>query len=142
MMKLAMTTTAALLFALGGCDDAADNGSGNGSAGGDAGHVHDFQPKHGGQIVELGDHEPLVEMVHDDVLGVITLYVFDDHQSPMTIDKAPVFNLSEPVEQVKATGSGSEWKFEHDGLKGHPHGASLRIEIGGKTFNKEWHPPH
>ena len=73
-MKLAMTLTAALLFAMGSCNDDADNG------GGDNGHTpHDFKPQHGGQLVELGDHEPMVEIVHDAAAGVITLYVFDDH---------------------------------------------------------------
>ncbi|MBN8247777.1 MAG: hypothetical protein J0L84_10080, partial [Verrucomicrobia bacterium] len=41
------------------------------------GHAH--QPKYGGTLIELGEHEGNVELVFDAAAGRLSLYVLDAH---------------------------------------------------------------
>lgn len=66
-------------FGTGGCgghDDAEAHDAHEGGAA-HTGHVH--QPKYGGTLVELGQHEGNVEVLRDPAAGKFTLYVLDAH---------------------------------------------------------------
>lgn len=44
-----------------------------------AGHGHSHQPKYGGTLVELGEHQGNLEFVRDASAGRLTAYVLDAH---------------------------------------------------------------
>ncbi|MCA8957368.1 MAG: hypothetical protein KDC87_14935 [Planctomycetes bacterium] len=104
---------------------------------------HDYKPKFGKELKHLADHGPIVELTHDEAGGVVKLWVFGPHHAAKPITKPPVLNVpGQPPKQLTAAGSGAEWTFTDALLKSHVHGLALRIEIDGKTFNKDWDPGH
>jgi hypothetical protein len=100
-------------------------------------HSHD--PKHGGTVVELGDHEGHLELVHVPATGVLTAYVYDAEMKPLAARSA-IVNLVKGSTQVPMTpaGGGSgpadTWTATHDALKADPLDGRLRLEVGEKTY--------
>ena len=103
---------------------------------------HDSPPEHGGQMVHLKVHGPMMEVVCDEKAGTIVLHIYTDHHEPLTLTEAPVANIEKGPTQVTATGAGAVWTFTHENLKDHPH-VGFRVKVGDETFNnKEWELPH
>jgi hypothetical protein len=100
-------------------------------------HSHD--PRHGGRMIELGEHEGHLEVVHDAKTGTLTAYVYDADMNPVA-SEAPMINLATGGVQVQMTrtaGSGptsDSWKATHDGLKVDPLVGRIRVKIGAKTY--------
>jgi hypothetical protein len=103
-------------------------------------HSHD--PKHGGVVLELGEHEGHLEIVHDETTGTLTAYVYDGNMKSVA-SEAPVVNLTKGGVQVAmalASGSGTTgdaWRATHDALKAKPLAGRIRLKVGGKTFQVE-----
>jgi hypothetical protein len=106
-------------------------------------HVHPPAP-HGGEILELGDHEYHIEMIHDHVGGGVRVYILDKDMKVTIPVKAPTINLvtkSGPVQftlvpmtPIKPDGTADAWKGEHPGLAVDPWDGTIRVEIGGKQY--------
>lgn len=100
-------------------------------------HSHDG--KHGGHMIELGDHEAHLEIVHDAAKGTITAYVSDVDMKPVA-SEAPTINLTKGGVQVAMTpvaGSGptsDSWTATHDALKADPLDGRIRLKIGARTY--------
>lgn len=105
-------------------------------------HAHPAAP-HGGEILELGEGEYHLELIHDHEGGNVTLHVLGkDVKTPVAVE-APVINLvtkEGPVQfaLVPADGStegkSSAWKGSHEGLKADPWDGRIRLKIGDKTW--------
>src|SRR5688500_19232769 len=59
-------------------------------------------PKHGGRVLELGEHEGHLEVVHDRTAGTLTAYVYDADMKPIE-SEAPVVNLVKGGVQIPMT---------------------------------------
>ena len=130
-----------ICFALVACSKEETGSTGCGGCG-DAHEARDA--KHGGLLIEFGNHDGLLEVVVDHATGAVTLYVYDHEMADMSLDKAPVliFASDDTPHQVTGEGEGGLWTFTHDGLQGEPEGARFRITAGGKTFNADWAHQH
>jgi len=112
---------------------------------------HNHSPPFGGRLVELGDHEFQVELVHSAEEGTLDAHLFDGHVEvpvPTTqkllqvkvavgdmmvvVDLKPVAN---PYTKEEA-GKASNFSGQHDKLKGLEEfeGALIELELAGKTF--------
>jgi hypothetical protein len=103
---------------------------------------HDEHGPHGGELIELGQHEAHLEVVHDDAAGTITLYALDANLKPIALAKGPVlnFNASSGPKQLVATavrGSSTEWIFSDPSLRDEPEGARLVVVLNGITYTPE-----
>lgn len=74
---LTALTAAAVAAGTGGCGNRDDPGPAQVPAQSDGGHAH--QPKYGGRLVELGEHQGNIELVLDPTAGKLTLYSLDAH---------------------------------------------------------------
>ncbi len=103
-----------------------------------AAHDHSGDAKHGGAMVEVGEHDALLEVVHDEDAGVVRVWVTDFGGAELKLDAEPLLNITTdgaPV-QVEGTIEDAAWTFRDEVLKGHAK-ARLRLAVGGKTFNPE-----
>jgi hypothetical protein len=95
---------------------------------------------HGGRVLELGDHEGHLELVHDAAAGTVTVYVTDADMKPVA-SEAPVINLTKGTVQVPMTPLSGDatkadaWKATHDALKATPLDGRIRVKIGERTYN-------
>jgi hypothetical protein len=110
-----------------------------------AAHGHD--PQHGGVVLELGEHEGHLEVVHDATAGTLTAWVYDAEMKPVA-SEAPTINLSKGGVQVPMTslagssGATDAWKASHDALKAAPLEGRVRLQLGGKTFQASLEDVH
>jgi hypothetical protein len=101
--------------------------------------AHDHEARHGGTVLELGEHEGHLEVVHDEATGTLTAYVSDAEMKPVA-SEAPVVNLVKGAVQITMTplsGAGPKadaWKATHDGLKVEPLEGRVRLKIGDRTY--------
>jgi len=101
--------------------------------------AHDHESKHGGTVLELGEHEGHLEVVHDRAAGTLTAYVSDADMKPVA-SEAPVVNLVKGAVQITMTplsGAGPKaeaWTATHDGLKVEALEGRVRLRIGDRTY--------
>ncbi|MGH7162308.1 MAG: hypothetical protein ACREID_02400 [Planctomycetota bacterium] len=107
-----------------------------------AGHDHPPAP-HGGEVLDLGDGDAHLEMIHDHAGGNVTVYVLGaDLKTPIAVEM-PVIQINrkgllipisltpiDPAPDGKATG----WKGSHVGLKADPWDGRIRVTIGDKNY--------
>ena len=105
---IALLISAGLMLS---CNDHSHGGHGS----------HDFDPLHGGQLIHTADHGPILEVVYDESAGTATVHVFDAHQNPKPIEKAPVLLIPSVKDPIPSTGEGNVWVFKHAELKNHHH---------------------
>lgn len=117
-------TTALLLS---GCGDSSNPGSPISSpsptAESEEGHEHPTEGPHHGDLVELGNEEYHVEIVHGDG-GEVTVYVLDSGaKKPVPIDAAEItINLSHK-------GEAEQFKLQASPEAGDPEGYSSRFTL-------------
>ena len=104
-----------------------------------AAHDHTSLAAHGGSIVELGDHVAMLEIVRDETTGTVAVYLMDAAGAALDADTPPALNVptDDAAVQLDGVEKDGAWTFAHEALKGHVHGARLRISVGGKSFNPE-----
>jgi hypothetical protein len=105
-------------------------------------HEHPPAP-HGGEVLELGDEDYHLEMIHDHDGGNVTVYVLGkDLKTPVAVE-APVIHVnakSGPVQipltavQPKPDGTADTWKGSHEALRSDPWDGRIRVKIGDKTY--------
>ena len=143
MRSIAPIVLALLALGLGACGD-----KGAPAPKSDAGHEH--TPPHGGEMLELGNEEGHLELMHDHDGGNVTVWVYDGKMKPVRV-AAPTI-----VVQMKAggtqeftltavdpqpDGTSDTWKGQHDGLKTDPWEGRIRVTIGGKPFQSPLEGP-
>jgi hypothetical protein len=112
-----------------------------------AAEEHGHDAKHGGEVVELGEHEGHLEIVHEESTGTITAYVYDADMKPVAVE-APVINLAKGGVQVPMTplsGAGPKtdaWKATHEALKVEPLDGRIRLKIGDRTYQASLEHEH
>lgn len=64
-----------------------------------AGHAstHQHAAPHGGMLIEIGDHQFNVEIVHDAATGTLTLYTLDAHAENFVRTAMPAIELAVAV---------------------------------------------
>lgn len=145
MRTLELTCAIAFLLPLAvvGCGDAKDGSASKppAKAAEDA-HDHAAAP-HGGELLELGEEEAHVELLHDSKAGSVTVYVFGkDVKTPVAV-AAPTIVLATkdgPKEftltavNPRADGTADTWKATHAGLMAEPLDGRIRVTVAGKAF--------
>lgn len=136
-LDLALALFAALAFSACGDKDEKKPAAGGGEA------AHEHKAPHGGEVLELGNEEGHIEVLHDQAAGTMTLHIYGTSLEKPVYVKAPVLNLQTkagPVDvpltaaDAKPDGTAHTWKAQHDGFKVEPLEGRLRVEIAGKTF--------
>lgn len=136
-MRLLALMTAFLFFVACGKDDH-DHDHENGRE-----DDHHHEARHGGDMVELGDHEGFMEVKIDHDAGTLTIWLSGE-DGALAADKAPVLSFvadGKPV-QVEGKGSGDKWVFTHAGLKGEPEKVKFSVTASGKTFRPKFDHHH
>ncbi|MBL9086730.1 MAG: hypothetical protein JNM10_06275 [Planctomycetia bacterium] len=132
-----------LPLAVVGCGDAKDGSSSTPSARvPEAAHDHAAAP-HGGELLELGEEEAHVELIHDPKAGSVTVYVFGkDAKTPVAV-AAPTIVLATkdgPKEftltavNPRGDGTADTWRGTHAGLTAEPLDGRIRVTVDGKAF--------
>ena len=131
-----------LLLAVGGCGDKpAAPAKGAATPAADV-HAHPEAP-HGGELLELGEEEAHLELVHDSKAGSVTVYVLGkDGKTPISV--APptiVVATKEGPKEItltavnpKADGTADTFKGSHASLMVEPLDGRIRVTIAGKAF--------
>jgi hypothetical protein len=106
--------------------------------------AHEHKAPHGGEVLELGNEEGHLEMIHDHDGGKVTVYVFSTgFDKPISVAK-PTITIQQkdgtsadvPLTAVepKADGTAHQWKGEHAALKSDPWDGRIRLQIAGKNY--------
>jgi len=131
--------------ALAACGDKAKEGDGAPEK------AHEHTAPHGGEILELGNEEGHVELVHEDDAGKITLYVYGSETTKPINVQRPTVNIqlkdgtaaeiALTATDAKADGTAHTWSGQHEGLKVEPLDGRVRLVIGGKPFQTPLEAP-
>jgi hypothetical protein len=105
----------------------------------------DHTAPHGGSILELGEEEAHVEVVHDPKAGVLTLYVFGkDLHSPVAVAAPKILlagkELAPSPLDAGPGGTATSWRLSDPALAVDPLDGRLRITIGGTTHQTPLEP--
>jgi len=93
MMRVIGLTITLLSLALGcGCGRPHDHPETTGHA-----HTHQHAAPHGGRLIEIGDHQFNVEILHDAATGTLTLYTLDAHAENFVRTAMPGIELTVAV---------------------------------------------
>jgi phage baseplate assembly protein gpV len=135
------------LLALTACGDKDKNGK----APENAEKAHEHVAPHGGELLELGDEQGHVELVHDDEAGKITMYIYGSETSkPISVEKPSVtiqqkdgtaIELTMVAQDAKADGTAHTWVGEHAAVKVEPLDGRVRLKIAGKQYQSPLEPP-
>jgi hypothetical protein len=136
--ELALIVAAAALVA---CGKESPPAGGTPASGGPSTQApaHAHEGKHGGALVDLGDHEGHLEVVHDAKAGTLSAWVTDADLKPVAVE-APVVNLTAggvQVPMMPAAGGTSPtdaWTATHEALKADPLEGRIRVKIGDRTY--------
>jgi hypothetical protein len=109
----------------------------------------DHQAPHGGSLLELGEEEAHVELVHDVKSGTLEAYVYGRVIGTPAFVEAPtilVAGKSGPEEirptavDARADGTASQWKVTDARLATDPLDGRIRVKVDGKTFQSPLEP--
>ena len=144
---LLLTLVPLLAIGCGRSHDHAHDKAANGDA---HGHGHAHTAPHGGQLVEVGDHQFNVELVLDRETGRLAAYVLDGHAENFVriVQPAIEVRLKDPARGLLLTavanpatgetvGNTSQFEATAPCLKsaGDVAGEIVRLEIRGATFS-------
>lgn len=131
-----------------GCERRPDHAEGAGAV-----HTHQHAAPHGGMLVEVGNHQFNVEIVHDAATGTLTLYTLDAHAENFVRTAMPAIELSvtaggqtriltlHPVANAatgETVGATSQYQAEAAWLKGTSGltGIITRLDFNGAAFEQ------
>jgi hypothetical protein len=114
-------------------------------------HTHQHAAPHGGMLIEVGDHQFNVELVHDATTGTLTLYALDAHAENFVRTGMPAIDLSVaaagqtrsltllPVANAatgETVGATSQYQAQAEWLKGTAGltGTIARLDFNGTAF--------
>lgn len=113
-------------------------------------HAHPSEGPHGGALIELGNEEYHAELVHDEAVGTVTIYLLDSTAgNPVRIDageitinashegQAEQFQLASNPKESDPEGQSSRFVSSDKELGEHlDHGeARLNVTIDGKPYS-------
>ncbi len=87
-------------------------------------HLHPAKGPHHGDLIELGNEEFHVEMVHDDAAGAVTIYILDS-----AAKVAVPIDATELVINLKHDGKPEQFKLMPSADIGDPAGKSSRFTL-------------
>ena len=115
-------------------------------------HKHEeHKAPHGGPLLEVGEEEAHLELVHDEKAGKLTLYLLGkDAKTPVAIKDAPKVNLKTDkgpkqieTKAVEAKdGLASCFEATDDALKADPLNGRIALTLGEKKYNVELKHEH
>ena len=116
-------------------------------------HAHVHGP-HEGEILELGEEEGHLEMIHDGTGGNLTVYVFGkDLKTPVAIEAPTILvqtkdGAKDVTKEFKLVplgdapgGKSDAWKGSNPALATEPLNGRIRVNIGGKDFQSPLEMP-
>lgn len=105
--------------------------------------AHDHTAPHGGELIELGEEEAHVELVHDRKTATITVWVYGKSLSaPASVESPTILLASKDgpkelkgvaVDAPAGTTTSSTWKFTDPALDADPLDGRIRVTVDGKT---------
>ena len=116
-----------MFVGLAGCDGPQRKPDGSAAV-----HNHPTKGPHGGSLIELGDEQYHVEMIHDDAAGVVTFYVLD-----ASAKKAVPISAAEVVLNLKHAGKPEQFKIAAQADTGDPAGQSSRFVSKDKELAED-----
>lgn len=112
-----------------GCGPATPPKSGAGGNTSHAEHAHPTEGPHHGHLIELGDEQYHVELVHDEKAGEVTFYVLDG-----SVTKAVPIDAAELVVNWKHDGKAEQFKIAAKPEAGEASGTSSRFFSADKKL--------
>jgi hypothetical protein len=107
---------------------------------------------HGGEVLDVGDGEAHLELIHDHTGGNVTVYVLDENlKDPIPVATPTILIATEdgPKEFALTAvdpapdGTSAVWRGSHPGLVSDPWDGRIRITIRGKAHQIPLEgPPH
>lgn len=104
---------------------------------------------HGGAVLELGEEEAHLELIHDAKTGSLTVYVYGKTlEAPATVASPTILLASKtgPEElkltavEPKADGTASQWKVTDPRLATDPLDGRIRVTVDGKQHQSPLEP--
>jgi hypothetical protein len=104
---------------------------------------------HGGEILELGEEEAHLEMIHDAKTGSLTVYVYGKSlEAPAAVASPTILLASKdgPAElkltavEPKADGTATQWKVTDPRLAADPLDGRIRVTVDGKQHQSPLEP--
>ena len=99
-----------------------------------AAHGHATEGPHHGVLVELGNEEYHVEVVHDDATGIVTVYLLDSHA-----EKTVTTTATEAVINLKHGDTAEQFKLAAQPEEGNPAGQTSRFTLTDKELVEHLH---
>lgn len=109
----------------------------------------DHKAPHGGSLLELGEEEAHVELIHDAKTGTLEAYVYGKAIGTPAFVEAPVIQVvgkAGPEElrptavDAKPDGTASRWKVTDPRLATDPLDGRIRVKVDGKSFQSPLEP--
>ena len=97
-------------------------------------HGHPSEGPHHGPLIELGNEEYHVEVVHDDATGAVTLYLLDAHA-----EKVVTTTATEAVINLKHGDTPEQFKLAAQPEDGNPAGQTSRFILTNKELVEHLH---
>lgn len=97
-------------------------------------HAHATEGPHHGPLIELGNEEYHVEVVHDDATGAVTLYLLDAHA-----EKVVTTTATEAVINLKHGDTPEQFKLAAQPEEGNPAGQTSRFTLTDKELVEHLH---
>ena len=139
--ELAPWLVLCLAVVVAGCGDKKEGAPAKGPDKPADAHAHPVAP-HGGELLELGEEEAHLELIHDSKTGSVTVYVLGKDAKTAVAVAAPTIVVATkdgPQEfaltavNPKADGTADTWKGTHAGLMAEPLDGRIRVTIAGKA---------
>ncbi len=125
---LALASLTGVLMVV-GCGPASPPKAGPGGNTSHAEHPHPTEGPHGGHLIELGDEQYHVELMHDEKAGEVTFYVLDS-----SAQKVVPIDAAELVVNLKHGGKAEQFKIAAKPEAGEAKGMSSRFFSADKEL--------
>ena len=146
-VRLSAALSAALLFAACGGEKEGDKSPEKAPAA--KAHEHPPAP-HKGEVVELGEEEGHLEMIHDHVAGTVVVYVLDkDLKTPVAVAPPKILMMGADGKNVEFTlkavkpkpdGTADEFEGGHEAMKSDPWNGRIVLTYKGKEYRAPLEP--
>lgn len=112
--------------------------------------AHDHTAPHGGELLELGEEEAHVELLHDRKGATLTVWVYGKSLSAPVAVEAPTIMLAtkDGPKELKGVAldakagatAATSWKFNDPMLDADPLDGRIRLTVDGKTHQSPLEP--
>jgi hypothetical protein len=112
--------------------------------------AHDHTAPHGGALLELGEEEAHVEVLHDRKAATLTVWVYGKSLSAPVAVEAPTIQLAskEGPKELKGVAldakpgvtAATSWKYTDPALDADPLEGRIRVTVDGKAHQSPLEP--